>query len=126
VRITCQLVNAQTAVHVWADRFDSNLDDIFGLQDRVTESVAGAIEPTLRNLEIERAANKPTESLDAYDLYLRALSHVDQVTHANVDEAVRLLRRAMMLDPRFALAKALTAHIFQQAVNRGLVSRRRC
>jgi TolB-like protein/class 3 adenylate cyclase len=122
VRITCQLINAQTGAHVWADRFDSNLDDIFGLQDRVTESVAGAIEPTLRNLEIERAANKPTESLDAYDLYLRALSHFDELTRANVDEAVRLLRRAMMLDPRFALAKALTASIFQRSVNLGWYS----
>jgi adenylate cyclase len=119
VRITCQLINAQTGAHVWADRFDSSLDDIFELQDRVTESVAGAIEPTLRNLEIERAANKPTESLDAYDLYLRALSHVDQFTRADFDEGARLLRRAMMLDPRFALAKALTAHIFQMAVVRG-------
>jgi adenylate cyclase len=119
VRITCQLVNAQTGVHVWADRFDSDLDDIFGVQDRVTESVAGAIEPTLRNLEIERAANKPTESLDAYDLYLRALSHFDQFTRADLDEGVRLLRRAMMLDRRFALAKALTAHIFQVMVVQG-------
>jgi adenylate cyclase len=113
VRITCQLIDAQTGAHVWTDRFDSNLDDIFGLQDRVTESVAGAIEPTLRNLEIERAANKPTESLDAYDLYLRALSHFHQFTRADLDEGARLLRRAMMLDPRFALAKALTARIFQ-------------
>jgi adenylate cyclase len=119
VRITCQLVTAQTGAHVWADRFDGNLDDIFELQDRVTERVAGAIEPTLRSLEIERAANKPTENLDAYDLYLRALSHYDQFTRADLDEGVRLLRRAIMLDPRFALAKALTAQIFQVMVIQG-------
>jgi adenylate cyclase len=119
VRITCQLINAQTGGHAWADRFDSDLDDIFELQDQVTESVAGAIEPTLRNLEIERAANKPTESLDAYDLYLRGLADLEQLTRANVDEGVRLLRRAMLLDPRFALAKAVTAQFLQMAVNWG-------
>jgi adenylate cyclase len=107
VRIACQLINASTASHVWADRFDSNFDDIFDLQDRMTESVAGAIEPTLRKLEIERATNKPTENLDAYDLYLRASHHADLMTRADLIEALRLLRKAIAIDPRFALAKAL-------------------
>jgi len=74
VRIAGQLVDATTGAHVWADRFDGALDDIFDLQDRVTVSVAGIIEPKLRHVEIERARRKPTDSLDAYDLYLRALA----------------------------------------------------
>jgi adenylate cyclase len=122
VRIACQLVNALTGAHIWADRFDSTLDDIFDLQDRVTESVAGAIEPTLRNAEIERAANKPTESLDAYDLYLRALYHHDQFTRTDFEEALGLLQRAVALDPRFALAKALAASCVMQMVELGAYS----
>src|SRR5215469_7718933 len=73
VRITCQLIEASTGHHIWADRFEGALDDIFDLQDRITESVVGAITPSLRRAEISRAYAKPTESLDAYDLYLRAL-----------------------------------------------------
>ena len=73
VRITCQLIEALTGHHIWADRFEGALDDIFDLQDRITESVVGAITPSLRRAEISRAYAKPTESLDAYDLYLRAL-----------------------------------------------------
>ena len=74
VRITGQLVDAATGLHGWADHFDGALDDIFDLQDRVPASVAGIIEPKLQNVEMERARRKPTESLDAYDLYLRALA----------------------------------------------------
>jgi len=74
VRITAQLIDALTGTHLWADRFDGSLDDIFDLQDRVASGVIGAIEPKLRQSEIERASRKPTESLNAYDLYLRALS----------------------------------------------------
>jgi len=74
VRITGQLIDTATGAHVWADRFDGALDDIFELQDQVASSVVGAIEPKLRQSEIERAIRKPPESLDAYDLYLRALA----------------------------------------------------
>ena len=74
VRITGQLIDAATGAHIWADRFDGALDDIFELQDQVASSVVGAIEPKLPQSEIERANRKPTESLDAYDLYLRALA----------------------------------------------------
>ena len=80
VRITGQLIDAATGAHIWADRFDGALDDIFDLQDQVTSSVVGAIEPKLRQAEIERATRKPTASLDAYDLYLRALAAVIQMT----------------------------------------------
>jgi adenylate cyclase len=109
VRIACQLANADSGAHVWADRFDGTLSDVFDLQDRVAEAVAGAIEPTLRKAEIERAANKPTGNLDAYDLYLRALSHYDQFTRTDFEEALDQLQRAIALDPRFALAKALAS-----------------
>jgi TolB-like protein/class 3 adenylate cyclase len=74
VRITGQLIDTITGAHIWADRFDGALDDIFDLQDRVASSVAGAIEPKLRQSEIERASRKPTANLTAYDLYLRALA----------------------------------------------------
>jgi adenylate cyclase len=110
VRITGQLIEATTGRHLWADRFDGELADIFELQDRITESVVGAIEPSLRNAEIERAQTKPTESLDAYDLYLRALPHAYSMSRSGLDEAISYLRRAYSLDPRFALAKAFTTY----------------
>ncbi|MBW8271060.1 winged helix-turn-helix domain-containing tetratricopeptide repeat protein [Caldovatus aquaticus] len=113
VRITAQLVEAETRRHVWADRFDGDLADLFGLQDRVTESVASAVEPSVQLAEVERARRKPTTSLDAYDLYLRALPHVHATTREGSEAALALLRRAAALDPEFALAKALTA--FTQA-----------
>ena len=75
VRITGQLIDTATGAHIWADRFDGALDDIFALQDRVASNVVGAIEPRLRQSEIERAGRKPANSLDAYDLYLRALAN---------------------------------------------------
>src|SRR5881227_3537281 len=74
VRITGQLVDTATGAHLWADRFDGGLGDVFDLQDRVTESVVGAIAPAVEKAEIERAKRKPTESLDAYALYLRGLA----------------------------------------------------
>jgi hypothetical protein len=74
VRITGQLIDASTAAHLWADRFEGALDDIFDLQDQVTASVVGAIAPKLEWAEMERAKHKPTGSLDAYDYYLRGLA----------------------------------------------------
>jgi TolB-like protein len=71
VRITGQLIEASTGAHLWADRFDGDLADIFEVQDEVTQKVVGAIEPSLRNAEMERTRTKPTENLDAYDLYLQ-------------------------------------------------------
>jgi adenylate cyclase len=119
VRITCQLIEALSGGHIWADRFDSTLDDIFELQDRVTESVAGAIEPTLRKVEIERALNKPTDNLDAYDLYLRSMSYFFKWTRADCAEALRLSRQALALDPSFSLAKALTSYCIGALVTLG-------
>jgi tetratricopeptide (TPR) repeat protein len=109
LRITGQLIDALSGTHIWAERFDGTLSDVFDLQDRVAEGVAGAIEPTLRGVEIERARRKPTESLDAYDFYLRALPHLLTPTPENNREALRLLERALVLDPSYAVALGLKA-----------------
>jgi TolB-like protein len=111
VRISAQLIDAPSAHHLWAERFDGTLEDIFDLQDRITEAVAGAIEPNLRNAEVARSAAKPTESLGAYDLYLRALPHHYQMARSGSDAALALLRQAITLDPGFALAKSLIAFV---------------
>jgi adenylate cyclase len=81
------------------------------LQDRITETVVGAIEPSLQGAEIRRSSIKPTDSLDAYDLYLRALSHRYALNRESLDEAIRLLDRAIVLDPDYAFAKAFAASI---------------
>lgn len=109
VRIACQLAEAETGRQLWSERFDAALDDVFELQDRVTEAVAGALEPSLRAAEIRRATAKPTDSLAAYDLYLRALPHHYAMTRADNDAALDLLRRAVEADANFALAKGLAA-----------------
>ena len=88
VRITGQLIDTATGAHLWADRFDGALEDIFDLQDQVTASVVGAIAPKLEQAEIERAKRKPTENLDAYDYYLRGLAGVHQWTKEGNDEAL--------------------------------------
>jgi TolB-like protein len=107
VRITGQLIDTTTGAHIWADRFDGALDDIFELQDEVASKVVGAIEPKLRQSEIERAIRKPTESLDAYDLYLRALAQFWKFRVESWQEAVELLRRALAIDPSYAPAAGL-------------------
>jgi adenylate cyclase len=107
VRITGQLIDTTTGAHIWADRFDGALDDIFELQDQVASSVAGAIEPKLRQSEIERTSRKPTASLTAYDLYLRALASSYRYTDQGFADAVVLARRALAIDPSYAPAAAL-------------------
>jgi adenylate cyclase len=109
VRIAGQLIEAATGGHVWADRFEGAVDDVFELQDRITESVIGAIEPGLRRAETERALAKPTDSLDAYDLYLRGVHQIYVATHEALDAAVGFLRRAVAIDPHYELAKAYLA-----------------
>jgi adenylate cyclase len=117
VRITGQLIDAATGGHVWADRFEGELADIFELQDRITESVVGAIEPSLRRAEIVRATVKPTEKLDAYDLYLRALPRFYAMTDSDHRAAVTLLRQALALDPSYVRAKGLLAFVHGMRVN---------
>jgi adenylate cyclase len=104
VRITGQLIDAATGAHLWADRFDGSLDDIFELQDEVASRVVGVIEPRLRLTETDRVSRKPTGNLDAYDLYLRALAQTYKRTEESVAESIRLARRALELDPAFAPA----------------------
>jgi TolB-like protein/class 3 adenylate cyclase len=109
VRITAQLIDTTSGAHIWGDRFDGALNDIFELQDQVASGVVGAIEPKLRQSEIERASRKPTESVDAYDLYLRALVAFHQLTSEGVENAVRQVERALEIDPSYAPAAALAA-----------------
>ncbi|MET4201821.1 winged helix-turn-helix domain-containing tetratricopeptide repeat protein [Bradyrhizobium sp. LA6.12] len=119
VRITGQLADASSGVHLWADRFDGGLSDIFDLQDRVTESVVGAIAPAVERAEIERAKRKPTESVDAYALYLRGLAKLYQFESRQAnEEALRLFNRATELDPEFAAAYGHAASCY--AYGRGI------
>jgi adenylate cyclase len=106
VRITAQLIDATTGTHLWADRFDGSLEDIFDLQDRVALSVAGVIEPALQAAETARSAARPTNDLTAYDLYLRAYAMVLSSLR-QVPEALPLLEGAIGRDPRYGSALAL-------------------
>jgi TolB-like protein len=109
VRITAQLIDAKTGGHLWANRFDGTPDDIFDLQDQVTASVVGAIIPKLEEAEFNRAKFKPTESLDAYDYYLRGMMYFNQWTSESISEALKLFSKAIELDPEFASAHGLAA-----------------
>jgi TolB-like protein len=109
VRITGQLIDATTGAHHWADRFEGVLEDIFELQDQLTVSVVGAIVPQLERAEIERARHKPTESLDAYDYYLRGMAKLHRGTREGTDQALLLFHKAIASDPDFASAYALAA-----------------
>jgi adenylate cyclase len=119
VRITGQLIDAATGAHLWADRFDGDLADVFELQDKITGSVVGAIEPTLRKAEIERVRRRPVENLDAYDLYLRALPHVYAFRPDENLVGLELLRKAIELEPTYAPALAYAAWCLEQRLVRG-------
>jgi TolB-like protein len=123
VRITGQLVDAATGAHLWADRFDGGIGDIFDLQDQVTESVVGAIAPAVEKAEIERAKRKPTESLDAYALYLRGSARFYQFAGRQAsEEALRLFNSAIELDPDFASAYGRAALCYVYAKSEGWIS----
>jgi TolB-like protein len=109
VRITGQLIDASTGAHIWAERFESTLEDIFELQDQVAASVVGAITSQLERAEIQRARRKPTGSLDAYDYYLRGMANFHQGTREGMNEALPLFYKAIQLDPDFASAYAMAA-----------------
>jgi adenylate cyclase len=109
VRITCQLIEAQTGAHLRAERYDRPLDDIFAIQDEITLSVVGAIEPSLRHAEIERTKRKRPDSLDAYDLVLRALPHAYTAMPEGAAKAIPLIARALALEPDYPLAHGIAA-----------------
>ncbi len=112
VRITGQLIDSETGAHLWADRFDGSLEDIFELQDRVTTSVVTAVAPKVDQAEIERARRKPVENLDAYDLFLRGLAHSHVLTKEAQEESLRLFNRAIELDPDFATPYGMAARVY--------------
>jgi tetratricopeptide (TPR) repeat protein len=114
VRITGQLIDASTGAHLWADRFDGGLEDIFDLQEQVTTSVVGAIAPKMEQAEFQRSKRKPTESLDAYDYYLRGLSAVHEWSRQGNIEALSCFKRAIDLDPNFAAAYGMAARCYSQ------------
>jgi TolB-like protein/Tfp pilus assembly protein PilF len=110
VRITGQLIDAATAAHLWADRFDGTPEDIFDLQDHVTASVVGAISPALEQAEIDRAKRKPTESLGAYDYFLRGRAALHEGSVQGHKDALQYFYRAIELDPDFASAYGMAAY----------------
>jgi tetratricopeptide (TPR) repeat protein len=114
VRITGQLIDATTGAHLWADRFDGAIEDVFDLQDQVTARVVGAIAPRLEQAEIERSKRKPTDSLDAYDYYLRGTAAVHLWSREANEEALAMFRRAIELDPGFAAAYGMAARCMSQ------------
>ena len=107
LRVTAQLVDAETGSHLWANKFDGAIGDVFDFQDRITDQVVGIVEPSLQRSEIERSRRKRPGSLDAYNLYLRALPHVMQLTPLQVRIGAGFLEDALKLDPNYAAAHAL-------------------
>jgi TolB-like protein len=126
VRITGQLIDTGTGAHLWAERFEGTIDDIFELQDQIATSVVGAIAPQLERAEIERAQRKPTANLSAYDFYLRGMAKLHQGTREAIDEALPLFDQAVRLDPEFASAYAMAAwcHVWRK-VNGWMTDRRK-
>jgi TolB-like protein len=124
VRITGELIDASTGAQLWSDRFEGGLEDIFDLQDMVTANVVGALAPKLESAEIERAMRKPTESLSAYDYYLRGMGLYNQWKREAGDEALSLFQRAIELDPKFASAHAMAARCYVQRKAGGWVTDR--
>ena len=112
VRITGQLIDAETGAHLWADRFEGSLEDLFELQDRITTSVVGAIAPMVEQAEIERSRRKPPGNLSAYDCLLRGRWRKTEGSFEGAREALALFYRAIELDPGFALAYALAANCY--------------
>ena len=121
LRITGQLIDTSTGAHLWADRFDGALEDIFELQDKVTEKVVTALAPRLEQAEIDRSKRKTAGNLSAYDCYLRSLSYLQHPSRESLEEAMPLLRHAIELDPEFAPAYGQLAHCHAYRKGSGLV-----
>jgi TolB-like protein/DNA-binding winged helix-turn-helix (wHTH) protein/Tfp pilus assembly protein PilF len=122
VRVSAKLADAATGEQLWAERFDGTREDIFAMQDRITEAVVGYIQPEIQQAEIDRARRKRPENLDAYDLYLRALPLVQSPDPAAYDTALDLLRRAIALDPKFAIAIAVAGWVLEKRLALELAS----
>jgi adenylate cyclase len=116
VRITAQLIDAASGNHLWADRFDGALDDVFDLQDQITEQIVVAVEPEIQRRERERARRKPPENLDAWENLQRGLSHFYRMNKTDHAEAIRLFRQAVAQDPEFATAHAHLAEALWMSV----------
>ena len=119
VRIATQLMDGMTGAHIWAERYDRQLSELFTLQDEITERVVTAIEPTITAAEIERAKRKPPGSLGAHDFYLRALPHLYDLSQGTFQAAAHLLREAVRLDPGYADALAALAYCLGQSAISG-------
>jgi adenylate cyclase len=119
VRVTGQLIEAESGRHVWADRYDRTLDDVFAIQDELTMSVVAIIEPSLRQAEIDRVKRKRPDSLDAYDLVLRAIPHVYTAMPDGAAKALPLLERALEMEPDYALAHGFAAWAHEIIFARG-------
>jgi TolB-like protein len=124
VRITGQLMDAIAGTTLWSERFEGNIDNIFDLQDQMTANVVGAIAPQLQRVEIERAKRKPTESLSAYDYYLRGIANLHLGTREATDEALRQFYKAIELDPEYAAAYGLAAWCYLWRKINGWISDR--
>ena len=120
IRVNAQLIDAETGTHIWAERYDRNLEDIFALQDEITEQIVSSIAPELGTAERERARRKPPESLDAWDRFQRGNWHVFRVNKYDHSEAERLMREVTEIDPGFSPAYAYLAFIRYLAVIHGL------
>jgi len=122
VRVTAQLIEAASGNHVWADRYDGALDDIFDLQDEITASVVGAIEPQLLRAEVQRVRQKRPESLDTYDYTLRGLAHMNKLNPDDTAEGLRLFLKAIEVDPNYARAYVCASWCYRRHVQlRGMV-----
>jgi TolB-like protein/class 3 adenylate cyclase/Tfp pilus assembly protein PilF len=119
LRVTAELVEAETGAHLWADKFDGDLKDVFELQDQITERVVGVVEPSLRKSEIERSRQKRPDNLVAYDLFLRALPYLTVLSPANLPMAAQFLKEALDLEPNYAAAHAHLAWCHQIGFNHG-------
>jgi len=119
IRVTGQLIDAAAGTHLWADRFDSSLEDLFELQDQLTGSVVGAIAPKLAQAEIERAKRKQTERLDAYDFFLRGTASLHKFTREGTAEALELFEKAIGLDGEYASAYAMAAFCYNRRKSQG-------
>jgi adenylate cyclase len=120
LRVTAQLIDATTGNHIWAERYDREVSDLFAVQDEITQSVVATIEPELYRVENLRIQSTPPENLDAWGCVIRALWHLARVTKEDTEQARQLLRRAIALSPRYAKAHSLLAWAELNAVSRGV------